>query len=107
MVGVLGHVDVVPAGDTGWTYPAYGAEIHDGILFGEEDVWMIRESIIGSIYALKAIRDLNLPIDRRIRVIFGSDEECGSSCAAYYVENGYEMPTIGFYSGCRFSCYFL
>ena len=32
MVGVLGHVDVVPAGDTGWTYPAYGAEIHDGIL---------------------------------------------------------------------------
>ncbi len=45
---------------------------------------------------MKAIRDLNLPIDRRIRVIFGSDEECGSSCAAYYVENGYEMPTIGF-----------
>ena len=95
MVGVLGHVDVVPAGDTGWTYPAYGAEIHDGILWGRgclDD----KGPIIGSIYALKAIRDLNLPIDRRIRVIFGSDEECGSSCAAYYVENGYEMPTIGF-----------
>lgn len=90
MVGVLGHVDVVPAGDTGWTYPAYGAEIHDGILWGRgclDD----KGPIIGSIYALKAIRDLNLPIDRRIRVIFGSDEECGSSCAAYYVENGYEM----------------
>ena len=95
MVGVLGHVDVVPAGDTGWTYPAYGAEIHDGILWGRgclDD----KGPIIGSIYALKAIRDLNLPIDRRIRVIFGSDEECGSSCAAYYVENGYEMPRIGF-----------
>ena len=75
MVGVLGHVDVVPAGDTGWTYPAYGAEIHDGILWGRgclDD----KGPIIGSIYALKAIRDLNLPIDRRIRVIFGSDEEC-------------------------------
>ena len=74
MVGVLGHVDVVPAGDTGWTYPAYGAEIHDGILWGRgclDD----KGPIIGSIYALKAIRDLNLPIDRRIRVIFGSDEE--------------------------------
>ena len=93
MVGVLGHVDVVPAGDTGWTYPAYGAEIHDGILWGRgclDD----KGPIIGSIYALKAIRDLNLPIDRRIRVIFGSDEECGSSCAAYYVETVYEMPTI-------------
>ena len=62
MVGVLGHVDVVPAGDTGWTYPAYGAEIHDGILWGRgclDD----KGPIIGSIYALKAIRDLNLPID--------------------------------------------
>ena len=91
MVGVLGHVDVVPAGDTGWTYPAYGAEIHDGISLGKEGCLDDKGPIIGSIYALKAIRDLNLPIDRRIRVIFGSDEECGSSCAAYYVENGYEM----------------
>ena len=33
MVGVLGHVDVVPEGD-GWTYPPFGAEIHDGILWG-------------------------------------------------------------------------
>ena len=94
MVGVLGHLDVVPAGD-GWTYPAYGAEIHDGILWGRgclDD----KGPIIGCIYALKAIRDLNLPIDRRIRVLFGCDEECGSSCAQYYVDNGYEMPTIGF-----------
>ncbi|EGD49950.1 peptidase M20, partial [Thermoanaerobacter ethanolicus JW 200] len=29
MIGVLGHLDVVPEGD-GWTYPPYGAEIHDG-----------------------------------------------------------------------------
>lgn len=26
---------------------------------------------IGAVYALKAIRDLGLPIDRRIRVLFG------------------------------------
>ena len=33
MVAVLGHVDVVPAGE-GWEYPAFGAEIHDGYLWG-------------------------------------------------------------------------
>lgn len=95
MVGVLGHVDVVPADSEGWTYPPFAAEIHDGVLWGR-GVLDDKGPIIGSIYALKAIRDLNLPIDRRIRIMFGTDEECGCSCAEYYVNNGYEMPTIGF-----------
>ena len=95
MVGVLGHLDVVPVGDDGWTYPPFGAEIHDGKLWGR-GVLDDKGPIIGSIFALKAIRDLGLPIDRRIRVLFGTDEECGSSCVEYYVDHGYEMPTIGF-----------
>lgn len=104
MVGVLGHVDVVPAGE-GWKYPAFGAEIHDGVLWGQgclDD----KGPTVGAIYALKAIRDLNLPIDRRIRVLFGSDEECGSSCAKYYVENGYELPVIGFTPDAEFPAIF-
>ena len=104
MVGILGHVDVVPAGD-GWTHAAFGAEIHDGVLWGRgclDD----KGPVIMAVYALKAIRDLNLPIDRRIRVLFGSDEECGSSCVKYYVENGYEMPTIGFTPDAQFPAIF-
>ncbi|MGN0406471.1 MAG: dipeptidase PepV [Bariatricus sp.] len=104
MVGILGHVDVVPAGD-GWIHPAFGAEIHDGVLWGRgclDD----KGPVIMAVYALKAIRDLNLPIDRRIRVLFGSDEECGSSCVKYYVENGYEMPTIGFTPDAQFPAIF-
>ena len=104
MVGILGHVDVVPAGD-GWTHPAFGAEIHDGVLWGRgclDD----KGPVIMAVYALKEIRDLNLPIDRRIRVLFGSDEECGSSCVKYYVENGYEMPTIGFTPDAQFPAIF-
>lgn len=104
MVGVLGHVDVVPAGD-GWEHPAFGAEIHDGVLWGRgclDD----KGPVIGAVYALKAIRDLNLPIDRRIRVLFGADEECGCSCADYYVNNGYEMPTIGFTPDAEFPVIF-
>ena len=104
MVGVLGHLDVVPAGE-GWTHPAYGAEIHDNVLWGRGCV-DDKGPIIGCIYGLKAIRDLNLPIDRRIRVLFGTDEECGSSCAEYYVHNNYEMPTIGFTPDAEFPVIF-
>ena len=104
MVGILGHVDVVPAGD-GWTHPAFGAEIHDGVLWGRGCLDE-KGPVIMAVYALKAIRDLNLPIDRRIRVLFGSDEECGSSCVKYYVENGYEMPTIGFTPDAQFPAIF-
>lgn len=94
MVAVLGHLDVVPVGE-GWTYPPFGAEIHDGKLYGR-GVQDDKGPIIGALYGLKAIRDLKLPIDRRIRVLFGTDEENGSSCVHYYIDNGEELPTLGF-----------
>lgn len=93
MVAVLGHMDVVPTGDD-WKYPPFGGEIHDGIMYGR-GVVDDKGPTIGAIYALKAIRDLNLPLDRRIRVIFGTNEERGSSCIQYYVEKGEEQPVMG------------
>lgn len=33
VLAIMGHLDVVPEG-TGWSFPPYGAEIHDGKLFG-------------------------------------------------------------------------
>lgn len=94
MVGVLGHLDIVPLGE-GWKYEPFGGEIHDGKLYGR-GVLDDKGPVIGAIYALKAIRDLGLNIDRRIRVMFGTDEECGSTCVKHYIEKGEEMPTIGF-----------
>ena len=44
---------------------------------------------------MKAIRDLGLPIDRRIRVIFGTNEERGCDCIKHYVEAGEEHPVLG------------
>src|SRR5690554_7534233 len=32
-VGTIGHLDVVPAGND-WTYPPYGAQIHDNKMYG-------------------------------------------------------------------------
>lgn len=94
MVAVLGHLDVVPEGE-GWSYPPYGAEIHDGKIYGRgatDD----KGPTIGALYALKAIKDLNISLKRRVRIFFGLNEETGSKCVKYYVDNGGELPVCGF-----------
>nr|WP_317283710.1 dipeptidase PepV [uncultured Sellimonas sp.] len=93
MVAVLGHLDVVPVGDD-WKYPPFGGEIHDGIMYGR-GVVDDKGPTIGAIYAMKAIKELDLPIDRRIRVIFGTNEERGCDCIKYYVSKGEELPVMG------------
>jgi len=41
MIAILGHLDVVPEG-TGWDFPPYAAEIHQGKIYGTEVLWMIK-----------------------------------------------------------------
>lgn len=94
MIAVLGHLDVVPEGE-GWTYPPYAAEIHNGKIYGRgttDD----KGPTIGALYALKAVKDLNIPLKRRVRVFFGLNEETGSKCVKHYVDKGEEMPVAGF-----------
>lgn len=93
MIAVLGHLDVVPEG-SGWLYPPYGGEIHDGKIFGR-GIIDDKGPTIGALYALKAIKDLDLPLSKRIRVIFGTNEESGSQCAKHYAVKE-EMPVAGF-----------
>lgn len=93
LIAVLGHLDVVPEGD-GWTYPPFGAEIHNGKIYGR-GVLDDKGPTIGALFALKAIKDLGIPLKKRVRVIFGTNEESGSKCVQYYAEHD-EMPTAGF-----------
>jgi len=92
-VVALGHLDVVPEGD-GWIHPPYGAEIHDGKMYGRgttDD----KGPIIATLYGLKAIKDANLPLSKRIRVLFGTNEETGSKELEYYLERE-KAPVAGF-----------
>ena len=94
MVAVLGHLDVVPAGE-GWIYPAFKGEIHDNKIFGR-GVLDDKGAVIGAIYGLKALKNLGIKTDYRIRVIFGTDEESGCSCIRHYIKVGEEQPIMGF-----------
>jgi|GEM_PF-68710 len=89
-VAALGHLDVVPEGD-GWIYPPYSAEIHDGKIYGRGTIDN-KGPIIACLYGLKAIKDANLPLTRKIRVLFGTNEETGSQELHHYLEK--EKPPV-------------
>lgn len=93
LVGILCHVDVVPEGD-GWTSDPYGAEIRDGKIFAR-GVIDDKGPTMAAYYAMKIVKDLGLPLNRRVRMIIGTDEESNWRCVDHYFENE-EMPTFGF-----------
>lgn len=92
-VAVLGHLDVVPEGD-GWNYPPYGAEIHNGRLYSR-GAMDDKGPIMAALYGLKAIKDAKLPLSKRVRIIFGTNEETGSQEMHYYLQRE-KPPVAGF-----------
>lgn len=94
MVAVLGHLDVVPAGD-GWSFDPWGGEIKNDRIFGRGTMDDKGPSV-AALYALAALQDSGLPIKKRIRLIFGCNEETGSQDMKYYLAHGGEIPVMGF-----------
>lgn len=93
-VAMVGHLDVVPAG-SGWSYPAYGAVIDNNRLYGrgaEDD----KGPTIAAYYALKILKELELPLSKRIKLILGVDEESGWRCVNHYFKKYPEVPVSGF-----------
>lgn len=80
---ILAHLDVVPAGDDWTVTEPYNPIIKDGKIYGRgssDD----KGPAMAAVYALRAVKDLNLPLKHNVRLILGSDEECGSSDVEYY-----------------------
>ena len=92
LLGVLGHVDVVPVG-TGWETDPFEPVIKDDRIYarGSSDD---KGPTVAAYYALKMIRDLELPVSKRIRVIIGTDEESGWGCMDHYLKVA-ETPDFG------------
>lgn len=93
LVGILCHVDVVPEGD-GWSVDPYGAEIRDGkiVARGALDD---KGPTMAAYYAMKIVKELGLPLSKRVRMIIGTDEESEWRCVDHYFKHE-EMPTMGF-----------
>ena len=84
IIGVVAHLDVVPEGN-GWDTDPYKATIKDNKIYGRgtsDD----KGGAIASLTALKIIEEMNIALNKRIRLIVGCNEETGSNCMKYYVE---------------------
>jgi succinyl-diaminopimelate desuccinylase len=93
IIGILCHVDVVPEGD-GWTSDPFGAEIRDGKIFARGAI-DDKGPTMAAYYAMKIVKELGLPINKRVRMIIGTDEESNWRCVEHYFKHE-EMPTMGF-----------
>lgn len=94
MVAVLGHLDVVPEGD-GWDRDPYSGDCDGTNVYGRGTM-DDKGPTTAALYALKALKDSGVPLKRRIRILFGTNEETGSADMKHYLEKGGEIPVCGF-----------
>lgn len=95
VMGILVHLDVVPAGKD-WEYPAFEGKVVNGKIYGRgttDD----KGPAIAAFYAMKALKDEGFLPVKKIRLILGLDEEAGTGwqgMKAYF--NKVEAPDFGF-----------
>lgn len=95
MFGILGHLDVVPAGDLeAWETNPFELVESDGKLIGR-GVQDDKGPTLAALYALKMLLDSGFKLSKKVRFIFGTDEETAWRGIAKYQEKE-EMPTMGF-----------
>jgi predicted dipeptidase len=101
MLGILGHLDVVPPGNRGdWTNDPFDPVEQDGMLYGrgtQDD----KGPMMAALFAVKALMEAGVTFNKRVRFIFGTDEETLWRCIARYKEIE-EHPHIGFSPDSRF-----
>lgn len=95
VLGIFAHLDVVPAG-SGWDTDPYEPVIKDGRIYarGSSDD---KGPTLACYYALNIIKELELPVSKKVRFILGTDEESGWGDMDYYfAHNGLKDPDFGF-----------
>ena len=81
-LAVFAHLDVVAAGD-GWSTEPYKMAEKDGVLYGR-GVSDDKGPAIAALYALKALKAADIRLKKNVRLVLGTDEECGSGDLKYY-----------------------
>lgn len=93
-VGILGHLDVVPAGN-GWATDPFRMTEENGKVYGR-GVGDDKGAVAVCLHVLKTLKDNETVLKRRVRLIVGADEERGSSCIRTYLKSGGEVPVMSF-----------
>lgn len=100
-VGVLCHLDVVPAAAEDWTVCSpFDPVVKDGRIYGRgalDD----KGPTIAALYGAAALLDFGIPLSKTVRFILGCNEESGMECVKYYLSK-FDPPALGFTPDGRF-----
>ena len=100
LIGIIGHLDVVPVGDD-WTYPPFSGTISNNKIYGRGAI-DDKGPVISSLYAMKYVME-TCKVHKRVRLILGLNEENDWKCIHYYQKHE-ETPSIGFSPDADFPC---
>lgn len=90
-LGILCHLDVVPADPVSWLSDPFHAEVRNGNLYGRGAI-DDKGPAVSVLYALRAIREAGVPLSRSVCFLLGCNEENGSSDLAYYLQRDTMRP---------------
>lgn len=92
-MGVLVHLDVVPVGEN-WTMPPFEAIVKDGRIWGR-GACDNKAACVETFFALKALLAVGTQWKKKVRIIFGCDEESRWEDMKYY-KSRVKMPDFGY-----------
>jgi succinyl-diaminopimelate desuccinylase len=99
IVGVLGHLDVVPPGRD-WTVDPWGAIVQDGFIWARgasDDKGPTYAALFGAVAVKQVAEAQGIELKRKVRLIFGCDEESEWRCTTHYFGvAGQPKPTVAF-----------
>ncbi|MEQ6902171.1 M20/M25/M40 family metallo-hydrolase [Nocardioides sp. YIM 152588] len=85
-VVLMAHLDVVPVGDAaGWRFPPFGAEIHDGAIWGRGTL-DDKGALVAICEAVESLVEADFIPAQDIWLSFGCNEEVSGSAATLAVE---------------------
>lgn len=88
---ILAHLDVVPVTKDWTVTQPFEPKVTDGKIYGRgtaDD----KGPAIAALYAMRAIKECGIDLKKNVRLILGSDEECGSGDLEYYYKIEEEAP---------------
>ena len=96
VVALNAHGDVVPPGE-GWRHPPYGAEVHDGRLYGRAAAVSKSDfaSYTFALRALQSLHQLGVPLRGAVELHFTYDEEFGGELGpGWLLRQGLTKPDL-------------
>ncbi len=95
LIGILAHLDVVPVENpSNWIHPPFSGEIEDNKLYGRGAV-DDKGPLLAALYAMKTVMESGVKLNKRIRLILGTNEETDWKGIEKYLSLE-EVPSCGF-----------